>query len=102
VADTGKSLQLAIEHLRQQGATEVRIATVYRKPLSIIKPDYYEKETRSWVVFPWETKETISKFVEKHGAKSAVNVEAAKLVKAGLPKQLVEEFLKEVLEERNC
>ncbi|MBN1245874.1 phosphoribosyltransferase [Candidatus Bathyarchaeota archaeon] len=102
VADTGKSLQLAREHLRQQGAVAVRIATVYRKPLSIIQPDYYEKETSCWVVFPWETKETISKFVEKHGDASAVNVEAAKLVKAGLPKQLVEEFLKEVLEERNC
>jgi hypoxanthine phosphoribosyltransferase len=102
VADTGKSLQLAREHLQQQGATEVRIATVYHKPFSIIKPDYYEKETRSWVVFPWETKETIRKIVEKHRGKNAVNLDAAKLVKAGLPKQLVEEFLKEVLEERNC
>jgi hypoxanthine phosphoribosyltransferase len=102
VADTGKSLQLAKEHILQQGATEARIATVYRKPFSIIKPDYYEKETRRWVVFPWETKETIRKIVEKHRDKTAVNLETAKLVKAGLPKQLVEEFLKEMLEERNC
>jgi hypoxanthine phosphoribosyltransferase len=102
IADTGKSLRLAREHLRQQGATEVRIATVYRKPFSIITPDYYEKETRRWVVFPWETKETIRKIGEKHRGKNAVNVETAKLVKAGLPKQLVEEFLKEVLEARNC
>jgi hypoxanthine phosphoribosyltransferase len=102
VADTGKSLKLVREHILQQGATEVRIATVYRKPFSIIKPDYYEKETRSWVVFPWEARETIRKIVEKHRDKNAVNLETAKLVKAGLPKQLVEEFLKEVLEERNC
>jgi hypoxanthine phosphoribosyltransferase len=92
VADTGKSLRLVREHIRQQGAAELRIATVYRKPFSIIAPDYYEKETRRWVVFPWETKETLRKIVEKN----AVNAEAAKLVKAGLPKQLVEEFLKEV------
>jgi hypoxanthine phosphoribosyltransferase len=102
VADTGKSLQLAREHILKQGATEVRIATVYRKPFSIIKPDYYEKETRSWVVFPWEARETIRKIVEKHRDKNAVNLETAKLVKAGLPKQLVEKFLKEALEERNC
>jgi hypoxanthine phosphoribosyltransferase len=102
VADTGKSLRLAREHIRQQGAAEVRIATVYRKPFSAIKPDFYERETRRWVVFPWETKETIRKIVEKHGDKSAVNVDAAKLVKAGLPKQLVEEFLKEVLEAGKC
>jgi hypoxanthine phosphoribosyltransferase len=102
VADTGKSLQLAREHVLQQGATEVRIATVYRKPWSIIKPDYYETETSCWVVFPWETKETIRKIVEKHGEKNAVDVEIAKLVKAGLSKQLAERFLKEVFEERNC
>ena len=102
VADTGKSLQLAREHVLQQGATEVRVATVYYKPFSITKPDYYEKQTRSWVVFPWETKETVRKIVERHRDKDAVNVEAAKLVKAGLPKQLVAEFLKEVLEAGNC
>ena len=102
IADTGKSLQLARGHLRQQGETKVRIATLYHKPFDITRPDYYEKETRCWVVFPWETMETIRKIIEKHRDKNAINLEAAKLVKAGLSKQLVEEFLKEVLEERNC
>jgi hypoxanthine phosphoribosyltransferase len=80
----------------------VRIATLYYKPLSVTKPDFYEKETRRWVVFPWETKETIRKIVEKYRDKSAVSLEVAKLVKAGLPKQLVAKLLKEVFEERNC
>jgi hypoxanthine phosphoribosyltransferase len=102
VADTGKSLQLARERVLQQGATEVRIATVYRKPWSLIKPDYYEKETSCWIVFPWETKETIRKIVEKHRDKNAIDMETAKLVKAGLSKQLAEGFLKEVFEERDC
>jgi len=105
VADTGKSLQLAKEHLLRQGATEVRIATLYYmyyKPFSVAKPDYYEKETRRWVVFPWEMKETVRKIVEKHRDKSAITLKTAKLVKAGLPKQLAEAFLKEVLEERDC
>jgi hypoxanthine phosphoribosyltransferase len=102
VADTGKSLKLAKEHVLQQGAAEVRIATLYYKPLSVTKPDYYEKETRRWVVFPWETKETIRKIVEKYRHKNVINVETAKLVKAGLPKQLAERILKEVSEEGNC
>jgi hypoxanthine phosphoribosyltransferase len=102
VADTGKSLQLVRDHILQQGATEVRVATIYRKPFSAVTPDYYEKETRRWVVFPWEIKETVRKIVEKHGDKSAVSVEVAKLVKAGLSKQLVEEFLKEVFEAGKC
>jgi hypoxanthine phosphoribosyltransferase len=102
VADTGKSLKLAKEHLLQQGATEIRVATLYYKPLSVTKPDYYEKETRRWLVFPWETKETIRKIVEKHRDKSLINLETAKVVKAGLPKQLTERLLKEVVEEENC
>ena len=102
VTDTGKSLQLAREHLRQQGVTEVQIATVYYKPLSVITPDYYEKETRLWVVFPWDAKETVRKIMEKRREQRAVNVDVAKLVKAGLPKQLVEEVLKEAGEAGKC
>ena len=102
VADTGKSLLLAVEHLKQHGASEVQVATVYRKPLSVITPDYWEKETCGWVVFPWDAKETIRKILEKHGDENTINVEAAKLVKAGLPKQLVVESLKEIFEARKC
>jgi len=103
VADSGKSLKLVKEHIIQQGAKDVRIATVYYKPWSIIKPDYYEKETSLWIVFPWETKETIGKIVKKCREKGqSVEEETAKLVKAGIPKRLVERFLKEILEERNC
>jgi len=101
VSDTGKSLQLAREYFRQQGATEVRIANVYRKLWSAITPDYYGTEISCCVVFAWETKEPIRKIVEKHGDKNAMDVETAKLEKAGLPKQL-ERFLKEVFEERDC
>jgi hypothetical protein len=102
VADTGKSLQLAREHLQQQGVTEVQTATVYCKPLSVITPNYYEKETRLWVVFPWDAKETVRKIMEKRREKSGVNVDVAKLVKAGLSKQLVEEVLKEAVEAGKC
>lgn len=100
IADTGKSLQLARAHVLQRGAAEVRVATLYKKPGSAVKPDYYEAETSLWVVFPWETKETIRKIVEMQREKTAVDVEIVKLVKAGLPKQLIERFLKETLEGR--
>lgn len=102
VADTGRSLQLAKEHVLQQGAAEVRTATLYRKPNSVTKPDYYEKETSLWIVFPWENKETISKIAEKHRGKEVVALEIAKLVKAGLPNKLAARFLKEVRGEKPC
>lgn len=100
VADTGGSLQLAMKHLQQQGAAEVRVATVYRKPLSVVTPDFYEKETERWVVFPWDAKENVKKILEK--SRGIVSVDAAKLVKTGLPKELVEEVLKEAVEAEKC
>jgi hypoxanthine phosphoribosyltransferase len=103
VADTGRSLNLVKEHILQQGAKEVKTATVYYKPWSIVKPDYYERETKLWIVFPWEIKETVRKIVEKRREKGlSVEEETAKLAKAGLPKRLTERFLKEMFEERNC
>lgn len=103
VADTGKSLQLIKEHLRAEGATEVRIATVYFKPWSIVKPDYYAKETNRWIVFPWEIKETIRKIVQKCREKGKpMETEMEKLVEAGLSKKLIERFLKEISEEEPC
>jgi hypoxanthine phosphoribosyltransferase len=102
VADSGESLKLVKAHVLQQGAKEIRAATVYCKPWSGVKPDYYTRETRRWVVFPWEIKEAVRKIVEKYRDKAAVDVVTAKLVKAGLPKHLAVRFLKEMFEERAC
>ncbi|MFQ6068657.1 MAG: phosphoribosyltransferase, partial [Candidatus Bathyarchaeia archaeon] len=57
VSDTGKSLSLVKTHLLEQGAKDLKIATLYYKPWSVTIPDYYEKTTRDWIIFPWERKE---------------------------------------------
>ena len=92
IADSGQSLKLAKTHLQQQGAKEIRTATLYIKPQSIITPDFYEKQTSRWVVFPWDTKETLRKIIQNQ-TKTAASLENAKLVKAGLPKQLIDKLL---------
>ena len=96
VSDGGKSLQLAKKHLKEKGAVEVKIATLYIKPQTITPSDYYEKQTRRWIVFPWDIKETIRKIQEQQKGKRAINREITKLVKAGLPKQLAEKYLKDI------
>ena len=99
VADTGESLRLVRAHLGEQGATEVRIATIYYKPWSVVIPDYYEKETSSWIVFPWERKETVKKVVEKYKRQGkTVDDAKEKLVSSGLDRKLVERFLQEIFE----
>jgi hypothetical protein len=103
VADTGKSLKLVKEHIIEQGAKEVKIVTVYYKPWSIIKPDYYEKQTTRWIVFPWEIKETIRKILRKCREKERpVEEETAKLEKVGISADLIKRFLKEIHEVENC
>jgi hypoxanthine phosphoribosyltransferase len=103
VADTGKSLKLIKQHITEKGAAEVKIATVYYKPWSTVKPDYYERETNRWVVFPWEIKETIQKIVKKCKEKGKpIEEDVEKLVDAGIPRRLVKKFLKETLEEGHC
>jgi uncharacterized protein len=96
IADSGRSLKLAIAYLQEQGARELKTATLYQKPQSITTPDFYEKQTSHWVVFPWDTKETLRKIIQKHQGKRALNQEVSKLVKAGLPKQLAEKLLKDM------
>jgi len=99
VADTGESLRLVRAHLGEQGATEVKIATIYYKPWSVIIPDYYEKETSSWIIFPWERKETVKKVVEKYKRQGKTVDEAKeKLVRSGMNRKLVERFLQEIFE----
>ncbi len=96
ISDSGSSLILAKKHLQKQGAKEIKISTIYAKPTTTTKPDYHEKQTSSWVVFPWDAKETIREIIDKQTDKSLREQEVAKLVKAGLPKQLTEKFLKEM------
>ncbi len=58
VADTGRSLAVAKEHIKRAGASQVKIATLHYKPSSILKPDYFVEQTDAWIVYPWEKKET--------------------------------------------
>lgn len=100
VADTGESLKVVNSHLKNQGASEIKIATIYYKPWSVIVPHCYEKETRCWIVFPWERKETVRKTVEKfRGEGRTVEDAKEKLISSGLNRELVERFIKEIVRE---
>ena len=100
VADTGESLKLVNAHLKEQGACEIRIATIYYKQWSVTVPQYYAKQTCLWIIFPWEQKEAVRKVVEKFGAEGITEeVAKEKLISSGLDKELVERFIKEVAEE---
>ena len=35
--------------------SEARVAVVYEKPQSVIKPDYVWRRTEAWIDFPWSS-----------------------------------------------
>lgn len=59
VADSGRTLKLAVELLRDRGAI-VRSVTIYTKPGSIALPDYSWRETDLWIDFPWSAQGPVS------------------------------------------
>lgn len=97
VADTGKSLRLVEAHLLKHGVKELKIATLYYKPWSVTLPDYYEKLTCDWIIFPWERKEALKKVIEK-SMKQDQSIAAIKetLIRSGYSAELVERFLTEL------
>ena len=54
VSDTGESLKVALEHLLKMGAASVKTVTIFYKPHSIFKPDFFATSTSDWIIFPWE------------------------------------------------
>jgi len=100
VADTGKSLLLVRDHVKENGAAEIKLATIYYKPWSVITPDYYIKETRAWIVFPWERKETVRNMVKRCRMRGTSLEEVKqRLIEGGFDRRLLERFIQEVFEE---
>ena len=98
ITDTGKSLHLIKTKLVAEGVADIKIATIYFKPWSIIVPDYYIHVTKDWVVFPWERKETIRNiFNEYKKDKRVLDVFKKKLYKSGLEQKIVERFFEEIV-----
>ncbi|VEG28718.1 Xanthine phosphoribosyltransferase [Actinomyces howellii] len=61
VADSGRTLKMVMELLGRQGLelggrtvrVDARSAVIYRKPRSIVEPDYFWRTTDKWINFPW-------------------------------------------------
>jgi uncharacterized protein len=65
VVDTGATLKFVIEHLLKEGAISVAVAAQVLKSHAVTKPRWWAAQHDSWVIFPYETKETIKILTEK-------------------------------------
>ncbi|MFX0151216.1 MAG: phosphoribosyltransferase [Candidatus Hodarchaeota archaeon] len=90
VADSGVSLDFALKYLEMKKPKEVRIGTLYYKPWSIIKPDYYVEETESWIIFPHERYEFMAEQSKSSGS-SSIELKDF-LLKIGIPEYSINHF----------
>jgi hypothetical protein len=95
VADTGESLLVALEHVRERGAGDIRTVTIYHKPHSKFKPDFFAETTSRWIIFPWERFETTQLLIQeaKSRGEARDNVRET-LSKCGMNEKTITALLK--------
>ncbi|UCD44542.1 MAG: phosphoribosyltransferase [Candidatus Bathyarchaeota archaeon] len=59
VSDTGVTLKVAKEHVENRGPEVVQVVTLHVKPWTSYRPDYTATEVEEWIVYPWESLESV-------------------------------------------
>ncbi|OGG29910.1 hypothetical protein A2973_00245 [Candidatus Gottesmanbacteria bacterium RIFCSPLOWO2_01_FULL_49_10] len=65
VADSGKTLQRADGYLHRFRPKEISTVTMFLKPTSAVRPDYFVRQTTKWIIFPYESTEMILLITQK-------------------------------------
>ena len=95
VSDSGQSLRVVANHLRRKGARDIRVCTLYLKPQSVFKPDFYARRTSKWIIFPWERLEAVKLIRKKFDGSAAQASSVMKELKdSGLGSTLVRRLLR--------
>lgn len=66
VADTGRTLEFVRDYCADHVA-EARVAVIYEKPASTMKPDYVWRRTDRWIDFPWSSQPPL---VDRRGGRA--------------------------------
>ncbi len=94
VADTGESILVAIDHIKEAGASDVRVAALYMKPWSKCTPEYWVLRTDKWIIFPWERRETITKLYMSLKDETPSEVIKKELSRTNIEEKYIEKYLK--------
>ncbi|TFC42485.1 phosphoribosyltransferase [Cryobacterium sp. TMT2-10] len=76
VSDSGNTLAMVVALLRE-AACEVRTATLFTKPRTVLVPDFTWCETDRWIVFPWSSLPAVTVPVDTTAPAVAVTAAAA-------------------------
>jgi hypothetical protein len=92
VADTGTTLNGVFEHYIPL-VDEIRVATLHKKPQSIVVPNYYAGQTDKWIIYPWGVMETTREIIEGKMMMEIRDIEK-ELKRAGISREELERFQK--------
>lgn len=93
LADSGDSLITATKYLQHHGPASIHTATLFVKPHSKLKPDFYVRETSAWVIFPNEARETIAELKKMWKEKGDdAQIIRQQLIQIGFPTDQVNFF----------
>jgi hypothetical protein len=103
IVDTWKSPNPLKEQARKDNAEEPKIAAVYYRPWSVVRSNYYEKETmRLDSLSAGGQRNSTESHQDERRKSSTFRRKTRKLAEAGVPAELVKRFSMEVLEEESC
>ena len=104
ITDTGKSLSLAVEHVRSLKPKSLRTGTLLHITHSLIEPNYYSveipAENWTWFIFPWNFNEDIRTLVKnamEHGrTPSTIKKTLNEYCKISVSEEIIEEVLSDL------
>jgi hypoxanthine phosphoribosyltransferase len=59
VSDSGKTLIRAKKYITRCNAKNITTVTMFYKPRSVFRPDYFAQQTTKWILFPYEPTEMV-------------------------------------------
>lgn len=65
ISDTGESLEVTLNYLKQLGPAKIKTASLHMREGSIFKPDFYVSKVKHkrWILYPWEIWEDLTIFI---------------------------------------
>jgi hypoxanthine phosphoribosyltransferase len=94
ISDSGSTFIHGISYMKEHNIANVYTAAIYIREHTTHIPDFYVKKANSWIVFPWDTRETIENLASrwtKEGMKKE-DVEQ-KLRNLKLPQKYIKKYL---------
>lgn len=106
LTDTGDTIEIALQHIREFKPAEVKVAMLHHKKQSLLQPDFYAKKLVKWrwLIYPWAMVEDIGGFLRAM-PELPTSIEAAKkILKANhgvkVPLKTVSQVFKTIEQER--